>query len=149
MHERRNRSCNAEDEAILIEKRRPKVATVHQELRAMLVVTTYFGFHETAPRRSATRYRLRSSTNRKTVGIRQEPKNRGIEWCVDYWMELPLFSSQKRLSLDIQKAAYEQRLRNNPRGLANSLIGAGVGNQNPLWKQLEKITGRVLVIVGE
>ena len=83
MHERRNRSSKAEHQAILIEKRRPKVATVHQELRAMLVVTTYFGFHETAPRRSATRYRLRSSTNRKTVGIRQEPKNREIEWRVD------------------------------------------------------------------
>ena len=83
MHERRNRSCKAEHQAILIEKRRPKVATVHQELRAMLVVTTYFGFHETAPRRSATRYRLRSSTNRKTVGIRQELKNQEVEWCVD------------------------------------------------------------------
>ena len=83
MHERRNRSCKAEHQAILIEKHRLKVATVHQELQAMLVVTTHFGSRETAPRRSATRYRLRSSTNRKTVGIPQEPKNREIEWCVD------------------------------------------------------------------
>ena len=75
--------CKAERRAILIEKHPPKVATVHRVPPEMSVGTTSFGFRETAPRRSARRYQLRSSTNRKTAGIRQELKNQEIEWCVD------------------------------------------------------------------
>ena len=48
-----NRSCKAEQKAILIGKRHPKAAMAHLALPAMSVDTTPFGFHEMAPHRSA------------------------------------------------------------------------------------------------
>src|SRR5579884_412747 len=49
----------------------------------------------------------------------------GIASFVHYWENLPLFASQHSLPPDKQAALHQQRLNNNPQGLANSLRGVG------------------------
>ncbi len=73
----------------------------------------------------------------------------GVEAFVDYWMDLPLFESQQRLGSDALYEARQQRLQNDPEGLAGSLRGAGSGNQPSLWRELDRVAGPVLLVVGE
>lgn len=76
-------------------------------------------------------------------------KTAGIEEFVDYWQELPLFDSQKQLTVEKQKAVRSERLKQQPLGLANSLIGMGTGAQESYWEKLHRFTFPVLLITGE
>jgi 2-succinyl-6-hydroxy-2,4-cyclohexadiene-1-carboxylate synthase len=70
----------------------------------------------------------------------------GMEWFVDYWEKLPLWDSQTP-----EQKAYlrEQRLKNDPVGLANSLRGMGTGVMSSLWDELSTLKMPVKLIVGE
>lgn len=81
--------------------------------------------------------------------LAEEILSDGLESFVDYWMDLPLFETQARLGQDALHDAREQRLKNHPDGLAGSLRGAGSGNQPSLWRELHKVSGPVLLIVGD
>ncbi|GAC1400486.1 MAG: 2-succinyl-6-hydroxy-2,4-cyclohexadiene-1-carboxylate synthase [Ktedonobacteraceae bacterium] len=72
----------------------------------------------------------------------------GIEAFVEYWEHLPLFASQQRLSYKQQQTLHEQRLQNNPLGLANSLRGVGAGVQPALQEKLTFLSLPVLLIAG-
>jgi 2-succinyl-6-hydroxy-2,4-cyclohexadiene-1-carboxylate synthase len=70
----------------------------------------------------------------------------GIEWFVDYWENLPLWYTQT----SEQKAKLrEQRLKNDPLGLANSLRGMGTGAMPSLWDELKNLKMPVKLIAGE
>lgn len=73
----------------------------------------------------------------------------GIEWFVDFWEKLSLWESQKSLSQNVLQSQREQRLRNDPPGLAHSLRGMGTGVQPSLWKNLSKVMLPTQLIVGE
>ncbi|MCY7824298.1 2-succinyl-6-hydroxy-2,4-cyclohexadiene-1-carboxylate synthase [Bacillus spizizenii] len=73
----------------------------------------------------------------------------GIKAFVQYWENIPLFSSQQQLTEDIRHRIRSGRLRNNKIGLANSLTGMGTGSQPSLWSRVEEITVPVLLICGE
>lgn len=73
---------------------------------------------------------------------------RGIEAFVDKWERLPLWESQRALPGDARARLREQRLRNRPEGLANSLRGAGAGADIPALDQLRKIKVPTRVVVG-
>ena len=73
----------------------------------------------------------------------------GIEWFVEFWENLPLWDSQKRLPKAVLERQRKQRLSNNPNGLANSLRGMGTGVQPSLWDNLANLTLPVQLIVGE
>lgn len=73
----------------------------------------------------------------------------GIAWFVDFWENLSLWESQKSLSQDVLQSQREQRLRNDPLGLANSLRGMGTGVQPSVWGALPKLTLPTLLLVGE
>lgn len=73
----------------------------------------------------------------------------GIPAFVDYWENLPLFASQKRLSAEIQAGVRAGRLANNPKGLANSLRGMGAGAQPSLWPRLRELQMPICLIVGK
>lgn len=73
----------------------------------------------------------------------------GIAAFVARWERLPLFASQTRLPAATRAALRNQRLANNPTGLANSLRGFGQGAQRPLHDHLSKVCVPVLLIVGE
>ena len=76
-------------------------------------------------------------------------RQKGIEEFVDYWEEIPLFHSQKKLSVQIRSQIREQRLQNSQIGLSNSLIGMGTGSMPSWWDELSAIEAQVLLLTGE
>lgn len=72
----------------------------------------------------------------------------GLEAFVDYWEGLPLFASQRRLPASERRALRRQRLRNDPRGLANSLRGLGAGEEEPVLERLPELEMPVLLVAG-
>jgi 2-succinyl-6-hydroxy-2,4-cyclohexadiene-1-carboxylate synthase len=73
----------------------------------------------------------------------------GLSKFVDYWEEIPLFESQKRLPSNVRGRVKTERLKNDPIGLANSLSGFGTGSQPALWGKLKDLKIPVLLIAGE
>ncbi len=76
-------------------------------------------------------------------------EKQGIEAFVEHWEQLPLFATQRSLSVEIWEAQRERRLRNSTRGLAASLRGAGTAAQDNLWGQLPTLSVPTLLIAGE
>lgn len=101
-----------------------------------------------------------ASPGLKTAAEKQERKKqdellakrilqKGIKNFVDYWEQIPLFATQKRLPLEIQEQIRSQRLSNSPLGLANSLLGMGTGAQPSWWEHLHMLKMPVLLVCGE
>ncbi|WP_421380797.1 2-succinyl-6-hydroxy-2,4-cyclohexadiene-1-carboxylate synthase [Bacillus salacetis] len=74
---------------------------------------------------------------------------RGLDYFVDYWENIPLFLSQKSLPGDVQEEIRNNRLSQNPKGLANSLRGMGTGKQPSYWEELRDLPMEMLFITGE
>ncbi len=74
---------------------------------------------------------------------------RGMEWFVNYWSEIDLFQSQKKLSELKQMQQNHRRLENSPTALAQSLRTFGAGVMEPLWNYLYTIDVPVLLLSGE
>lgn len=72
----------------------------------------------------------------------------GVDAFISYWEKIPLFASQQRLPIERQNKLHRQRLRNNARGLANSLRGVGTGAQPALHARLADLKLPVLLIAG-
>ncbi len=73
----------------------------------------------------------------------------GLIRFVQYWENIPLFQSQKRLSEEIQAHIRQERLAQNPHGLANSLRGMGTGVQPSWWNRLNELNIPTYIITGE
>ncbi|HZU00093.1 MAG TPA: 2-succinyl-6-hydroxy-2,4-cyclohexadiene-1-carboxylate synthase [Ktedonobacteraceae bacterium] len=73
----------------------------------------------------------------------------GIARFVEHWEQLPLFASQARLPQEMREELHTQRLRNDAKGLAQSLRGVGTGVQPPLYAHLPMLLIPVLLIAGE
>lgn len=94
---------------------------------------------------AAERARRRDSDNMLADRIERE----GLAAFVAYWEQLPLFASQSALPHEIRARLHEQRMRNRPSGLANSLRGIGTGMQPSLHERLQELHIPVLLIAGE
>lgn len=70
----------------------------------------------------------------------------GMEWFAEYWENVSLWDSQ---SPELKAKLRQNRLRNNPIGLANSLRGMGTGAMPSLWDKLASLPMPVQLIVGE
>ncbi|SFS41324.1 2-succinyl-6-hydroxy-2,4-cyclohexadiene-1-carboxylate synthase [Marininema halotolerans] len=73
----------------------------------------------------------------------------GMAPFVERWENLPLFASQQRLPEKIREAIHNQRLENDPKGLANSLRGMGTGKQPSWWESLPQFNIPIMLLVGE
>lgn len=73
----------------------------------------------------------------------------GMEAFVDFWEEIPLFASRKRLTEDERAEIRKQRLSQSPLGLSNSLKGMGTGAQNSWWDKLGELSLPVHLLVGD
>jgi 2-succinyl-6-hydroxy-2,4-cyclohexadiene-1-carboxylate synthase len=69
----------------------------------------------------------------------------GIEAFATEWGSQPLFAGQPERT---RNAAYADRLRNTPHGLAQALRGLGTGVMEPLWDRLPELTIPVTLITG-
>lgn len=72
----------------------------------------------------------------------------GILAFVEYWEQIPLFASQRRLPAEKRLALHQQRLTNTAQGLAASLRGVGTGAQPSLYERLPELRLPVQLIVG-
>ncbi|WP_404450499.1 2-succinyl-6-hydroxy-2,4-cyclohexadiene-1-carboxylate synthase [Sutcliffiella horikoshii] len=81
--------------------------------------------------------------------LAEQIEKEGLKSFVDFWTDIPLFQSQKKLSVSKQEAIYQQRLNNSSVGLANSLRGIGTGVQPSNWELLDKMDCPVLLAAGE
>lgn len=73
----------------------------------------------------------------------------GVPSFVDFWENIPLFHSQKKLPKEKQNVIRQERLKQSKTGLANSLLGIGTGSQPSYWDDLNSINVPVLLITGE
>lgn len=83
------------------------------------------------------------------TALAEQIEQEGIERFVEYWQNIPLFNTQKRLPEASWAALRAQRLNNSTGGLANSLRGMGAGAQPELWSELENLPMSVMLIAGE
>ena len=116
------------------------VAVHHPELVRSLVLESASPGLATAAERQARR------AADETLAARIERD--GILAFVAHWEQLPLFAGLARLPEEARAALHDQRLNNNPVGLANSLRGMGTGAQPSLWPYLGDIAAPVLLIAG-
>ena len=72
----------------------------------------------------------------------------GVAAFVERWERLPLWASQATLPAETRAGLRAQRLRNHPRGLANSLRGAGAGVEPPVHERLGALDVPTLLIAG-
>ena len=72
----------------------------------------------------------------------------GIAAFVDRWERLPLWASQAALAEPVRASLRAQRLANLPRGLANSLRGAGAAADPPVVERLATLGAPTLIIAG-
>ena len=75
--------------------------------------------------------------------------NEGVQAFVDFWEDIPLFQSQKSLSVEKQQAIRAERLAQSKEGLANSLKGFSTGVQPSNWDKLEQLKSQTLLLTGE
>lgn len=72
----------------------------------------------------------------------------GLLEFVDFWERIPLFDSQKNLPPKVQERIRQERIEQQPLGLANSLIGMGTGSQASYWEGLAHLEMPVLLMAG-
>jgi 2-succinyl-6-hydroxy-2,4-cyclohexadiene-1-carboxylate synthase len=70
----------------------------------------------------------------------------GVDAFAREWGAQPLFAGQPER---VAAAAYADRLRNSPAGLAAALRGLGTGVMEPLWGRLADLRIPVTLLVGE
>jgi 2-succinyl-6-hydroxy-2,4-cyclohexadiene-1-carboxylate synthase len=81
--------------------------------------------------------------------LAQAIEENGIEQFVNYWESLSLWESQRDMPGDLKAELRSQRLAGNPRGLANSLRGAGAATMSFLNDDdLKSIAVSTLLIAG-
>ncbi|OGO50508.1 MAG: 2-succinyl-6-hydroxy-2,4-cyclohexadiene-1-carboxylate synthase [Chloroflexi bacterium RBG_16_68_14] len=90
----------------------------------------------------------REERARSDAALAEAIERDGVAAFVDRWQDQPLFASQARLPAAIREEVRRQRLRNDPRGLANSLRGMGAGVQEPLLNRLGELRVPVLLLAG-
>ena len=73
----------------------------------------------------------------------------GITAFVDHWETLSLWETQRQVPGAVRAELRRQRLRNDTRGLANSLRGAGPGAEASLDGRLAELKAPTLLIAGE
>ena len=91
----------------------------------------------------------RADRRQRDNALADRIEREGLEAFVDFWESLSLWDSQKQLTPEIRAQLRQQRLQNNPSGLANSLRGMGTGAQPSLWQMLSEITMPILLLTGE
>lgn len=90
----------------------------------------------------------REERARSDAALAEAIEREGVEAFVDRWQDQPLFASQARLPATVREEVRRQRLRNDSRGLANSLRGTGAGVQEPLLNRLGELRMPVLLLAG-
>ena len=109
-------------------------------VKSLILESTTAGIENTTERRE--RYKNDQLLADKIV-------NEGIDEFINYWMNIPLFASLRKLQEDKFSHVFNTKLMNNPIGLANSLRGFSSGRMPSNWDKLKTLTQNTLLITGE
>jgi 2-succinyl-6-hydroxy-2,4-cyclohexadiene-1-carboxylate synthase len=90
----------------------------------------------------------RASRVRADEALADAIERDGVQAFVERWERLPLWDSQHSLPAEVRASLHAQRESNAPRGLANSLRGAGAGADLPMIGHLAEIAVPTLLIAG-
>ncbi|WP_174614110.1 2-succinyl-6-hydroxy-2,4-cyclohexadiene-1-carboxylate synthase [Virgibacillus ihumii] len=71
-----------------------------------------------------------------------------IEAFVDFWENIPLFDTQKKLPNETRQKVRNERLNQSAEGLAMSLRSMGTGQQPSWWDRLNELKLPVLLLAG-
>jgi 2-succinyl-6-hydroxy-2,4-cyclohexadiene-1-carboxylate synthase len=112
------------------------LAAPHRVQRLVLVSTTA-GLEDPAAREA----RVASDEQ-----LARRMEGQGIDAAARAWAAQALFGGQ---TPEVAALAHEDRLRNDPKDLADVLRGVGTGRMTPLWDRLPELTMPSAVIVGE
>ncbi|WP_430784631.1 2-succinyl-6-hydroxy-2,4-cyclohexadiene-1-carboxylate synthase [Virgibacillus flavescens] len=85
----------------------------------------------------------------KDKRLSERLQNDGLESFVEFWENIPLFDTQKKLPLSTRQKIKQERLSQKAEGLAMSLTSMGTGVQPSWWDRLETFTSPVLLLAGE
>jgi 2-succinyl-6-hydroxy-2,4-cyclohexadiene-1-carboxylate synthase len=110
-----------------------------ERLTALVLESTSPGIADSA---------LRASRVQADESLADAIERDGVHAFVDRWEQLPLWDSQRSLPVEVRAGLRAQREGNTPRGLANSLRGAGAGVDRSMLDQLAEIGVPTLLIVG-
>ena len=91
----------------------------------------------------------RRERQQSDMRLAQKVEQEGIREFVTYWEQLPLFATQTRLPQALKDQVRNERLSQNPQGLATSLREMGTGSQPSYWQALATLVLPVLLIVGK
>jgi 2-succinyl-6-hydroxy-2,4-cyclohexadiene-1-carboxylate synthase len=72
-----------------------------------------------------------------------------IDEFINLWVNKEIFSTQLRFSEEKRKEIKMSKMKNNPIGLSNSLLGFSTGRMPNLYPQLKKMNTKALLITGE
>lgn len=90
----------------------------------------------------------RASRRQADNMLAERIEKEGMEWFTDYWQDIPLFHSQKKMPEERQAKVRRERLHQRKEGLANSLRGIGTGSQPPNWERLPQLALPVCLLTG-
>lgn len=80
--------------------------------------------------------------------LAQKIEKDGIASFVDFWENIPMFDSQKALSVLIRETIRSERVNQSKEGLASSLRQMGTGSQPSYWKRISRLPMPVLLLTG-
>ncbi|MFQ3544725.1 2-succinyl-6-hydroxy-2,4-cyclohexadiene-1-carboxylate synthase [Halobacillus rhizosphaerae] len=72
----------------------------------------------------------------------------GLEAFVSFWENIPLFVTQRNLSVNRKYQLRTERLQHQKEGLIQSLISMGTGKQASMWAYLKDVSIRVVLVTG-
>ncbi|WP_046178509.1 2-succinyl-6-hydroxy-2,4-cyclohexadiene-1-carboxylate synthase [Domibacillus tundrae] len=116
------------------------LALLHPEaVRSLVLESTSPGLQNEQERAA------RRSSDEK---LAQKIEKGGIASFVDFWENIPMFDSQKALSVPIRETIRSERLKQSIEGLASSLRQMGTGRQPSYWDRLSGLNMPVLLLTG-
>ena len=65
-----------------------------------------------------------------------------------FWQDMPLFNSQQRISPELLNAQHQERLTQQPKEAADSLLKYGTGVQRSYWEDLSQLDNDFYLIAG-
>ncbi len=68
---------------------------------------------------------------------------------VDLWLSKEIFATQLRFSEEKRNKIKKNKMKNDPVGLSNSLLGFSTGKMPSLYPELKKISTQTLLLTGE
>lgn len=93
-------------------------------------------------------YYDRIERRKSDTQLAEKIKINGIESFVNYWMNIPLFDSQKKLSEEELDEIKNAKLKNDSEGLIKSLTMFGTGSMPSNWERLKDLNIPAALISG-